>query len=81
MAQIKLSIAFVLAAVAIAPVVSQPFVGEGHEFAGDLGHRHHHHRHPIPDSEQLSHHDNLKVLAQDGRTLDHRPVVHSEPEM
>jgi len=55
MAQIKLSIALVLAAAAIAPVVAQP-IREGHEFADHIGHHHHHHhhnhRHPIP--EQLS---------------------------
>jgi len=50
MAQIKLSIAFVLAAAAIAPVVAQP-AREGNEFPSNVGHlphlhrHHHHHRH------------------------------------
>ena len=45
MAQIKLSIAFVLAAAAIAPIVAHP-IREDHEFASNMGHRlHHHHNH------------------------------------
>jgi len=54
MAQTKLSIAFILAAAAIAPIVAQP-IHESHEFSGDVvphrhphhphHHRHHHHHH------------------------------------
>ena len=44
MVQIKLSIAFVLAAAAIAPVVAQPIRERGE--SGHVGpHRHHHHHH------------------------------------
>ena len=49
MVQIKLSIAFVLAAAAIAPVVSQPIAisesGESLEAREPHHHHHHHHRH------------------------------------
>ena len=61
MTQIKLSIAFVLAAAAIAPIVAQP-IGEGHEFAGHVGHRrhhHHHHHHRRPILEQQTPPTNL----------------------
>ena len=46
MVQIKLSIAFVLAAAAIAPVVSQPIaIGEtGESLEAREPHHHHHHR-------------------------------------
>jgi len=46
MTQIKLSIAFVLAASAIAPIVAQPMrVSEGHEFVDNVGHCRHHGSH------------------------------------
>ena len=47
MVQIKLSVAFVLAAAAIAPVVAQPIhEGRGHVgHHGHHGHHHHHHHH------------------------------------
>ena len=47
MVQIKLSIAFVLAAAAIAPVIAQPIrEGRGHVgHHGHHGHHHHHHHH------------------------------------
>jgi hypothetical protein len=64
MTQIKLSIAFVLAAAAIAPVVAQPIREPTHEFAGNVGphrlphHRHNHHNHHrhhrVPIHEQSS---------------------------
>ena len=61
MVQIKLSVAFVLAAAAIAPVVAHP-IGERlevrehhhHGHHGYHGHHHHHHHHeaaaPPPDA-------------------------------
>ena len=48
MVQIKLHIAFVLAAAAIAPVVAQPIHERG-EFSGHVGRRHHHH-HPYVEA-------------------------------
>ena len=57
MAQVKLSIAFVLAVVAIAPIIAHP-IREDHEFAGNVGHRHHRHHHhhhgaAIPEQSSL----------------------------
>ena len=65
MTQIKLFIAFVLAAAAIAPIVAQP-IRDGNEFARndvDIPHHHHNHhqhshhyhqRHGVVNPEQLS---------------------------
>lgn len=96
MTQIKLSIAFILAAATIAPIVAQP-IREGHELAGNVGHcPHHHHHHQgvaipeqsslEPTSERVLAQEHIalahdKVLAQEGKVLGHRPVVHSEPEI
>jgi len=83
MTQIKLSIAFVLAAAAIAPVFAQP-LREGHEFAGDVDHRpyrqhhHHHHHQRVADQPSLDQPLKLKgkaleqhdrVLAKEGHFL------------
>lgn len=57
MAQIKLSIAFVLVSAAIAPIIAQP-IRDDHEFAGNVGHephhRHHHHQEGVAIPEQSS---------------------------
>jgi len=61
MVQIKLSIAFVLAAAAIAPVVAQP-IREGNEFASNPHlHRHHHHHH---------HHHHQRVATPERSSLE-----------
>jgi len=76
MTQIKLSIALVLAATAIAPVVAQP-IREGDEFASNVlhlpHHHHHHHGHhhhhqsatPVEHSslESTSRHDTIPPLS------------------
>jgi len=76
MTQIKLSIALVLAAAAVAPVVAQP-IHEGDEFASNVVHlpHHHHHHHghnhhhqsatPVEHSslEPTSRHDTIPPLS------------------
>jgi len=78
MVQIKLSIAFVLAAAAIAPIAAQP-VHESHEFADNVDHQpHHHHNH----HHHQHHHQRVAnpEQASSERTYDAEKVAREYPE-
>jgi len=71
MTQIKLSIAFVLAAATIAPIVAQP-ICDGRDLAGNVGHS---------SCPHQPHHQGVAIPEKSSLEPTSEPVVHSKPEI